>query len=218
MKRITIFLLLVLTTGFLIVAPASALAKVGVGVGLGKINIEEELLPGGIYKLPTIPVLNTGDEVTRYEMEVTYLSDQPELRPESNWFIFSPERFTLEGSKSQLTEVRLTLPLQTKPGDYFAYLEAHPVATGEGGVTIGIAAATKLNFTVKPANIWQATIQKISTFFTTTAPASYIILGALAFIVLILIIKKFFAFNFGVSLKSSKSKNQQETSNDKTKK
>ena len=215
MRTTKILILIMLLVGF--VSAESAMAKIGVGVGLGKINIDEQLLPGGIYTLPTIPVINTGDQETNYEMEVTFLQDQPELRPASEWFIFSPRTFTLDGSASQQTEVRLSLPLKTKPGDYFAYLEAHPVITGEGGVTIGVAAATKINFTVKPANIWQASIQKISTFFNVTAPTSYIILGILAAIIVIYLVRKNFAFNIGISRKKATQKDQEKTSNNEPK-
>jgi len=45
-----------------IIFPYVGLANVGVGVGLGKIQIDELLKSGGIYKLPSIPVINTGDE------------------------------------------------------------------------------------------------------------------------------------------------------------
>lgn len=202
-KKIIVSAIL-LSLGFLPALPA--LAKIGVGVGLGKIVIDEPLLPGGIYKLPTIPVLNTGDEPAKYEMDVTYQHEQPELRPAKEWFIFTPQPFDLDGGGSQAVEVRLSLPLKVEPGDYFAYLEAHPITTGAGGVTIGIAAATKIWFTVEPANIWQAMIHKITSFFTNTAPTSYIVLAVIAFIILILIFKKYFSINFAIQKKKSEDK------------
>jgi hypothetical protein len=46
--------------------------------------------------------------------------------------------------------VTLVLPRDARPGDYFAYLQASPVTELEGA-SVAIAAATKLEFTVRPA-------------------------------------------------------------------
>jgi len=155
-----------------------AFAKVGVGVGLGKVQIDEELFPGGIYNLPSLPVLNTGDEDGTYEVEVTYLTDQEEMRPASEWFSFSPQSFPLVAGASQLVDVSLTLPVDARPGDYFAFLEAHPVAEGEG-VTIGVAAATKLNFSVEPRGILGAAVERLRSLIEANRPAAYV-LGTIA--------------------------------------
>ncbi len=192
--------------------PQTALAKIGVGVGLGKIQIDEKLSPGGIYKFPTLPVLNTGDESLDYEVEVTYLSDQPELQPPGEWFTFTPRTFPLEPGKSQLVEVALTLPVDARPGSYFAFLEAHPVTKGEG-VTIGIAAATKLNFTVKPSGVLGAAIERVRSLLEKNAPASYIIIivigAVLALSLLIIVGRKYLAVQIRLKRKSTKDKEKQ---------
>lgn len=168
--------LFILTLLFL---PQAALAKIGVGVGLGKIQIDEQLSPGGIYKLPALPVLNTGDEDGQYEVEVTYLSGQEEMRPSQEWFRFSPQRFSLTAGSSQTVAVTLTLPVSARPGNYFAFLEAHPIQEGEG-VTIGVAAATKLNFTVKPAGILGAAIERIRSLIEANKTVAYTLAGVVA--------------------------------------
>lgn len=183
--------------------PNAALAKLGVGVGLGKINIDEQLTPGGIYKLPSLPVLNTGDEAADYEVEVTFLSEQEQRKPETSWFNFKPQSFRLEPGKSQTVEVAMTLPVGTRAGDYFAFLEAHPVKKGEG-VTIGIAAATKLNFTVKPAGILGAIIERIRTFLENNSPISYYVLGATGVVILTLIIRRYVDLRIGLKKKRPK--------------
>lgn len=185
----------------LLISPIFALASVGVGVNLGKINIEQELKPGGIYKFPVIGVINTGDEPGDYELAVTYHQDQPELRPAEEWFNFSPASFTLAPGEAQNVEIRLSLPVKMKPGDYFAYLEAHPVIAAGPGTTIGVAAATKTYFTVVPANLWQATIHRISSFFTLYAPWTYVVLAIIAGAILIAVFRRFFSFNIGISRK-----------------
>lgn len=205
MQKILLTLLISVALFF----PQTALAKIGVGVGLGKIQIDEKLSPGGIYKLPTLPVLNTGDEAGEYKVEITYLSDQPELRPDASWFSFTPQSFPLSAGGSQNVEVSLTIPVDARPGNYFAFLEAHPVAKGEG-VTIGVAAATKLNFTVKPSGVLGAAIERARSLLENNAPVSYIIIAVigavLALSLLIIVGRKYLAVQIRLKGKATKDK------------
>lgn len=183
MDRRLLSILLLMSSLFAFTFAPFAVAKVGVGVGLGKIQIDEELFPGGIYNLPSLPVLNTGDEDGEYQVEVTYLTDQKEMRPASEWFSFSPQSFSLAAGESQIVDVSLTLPVDARPGDYFAFLEAHPVAKDEG-VTIGVAAATKLNFTVKPKGVLGAAIERLRSLVEANRPVANVLGGiAVLFIV-----------------------------------
>jgi hypothetical protein len=185
----------------LISLPLSALASVGVGVNLGKINIEEDLKPGGIYKFPVIGVINTGDEAGNYELAVTYHQDQPELMPPAEWFDFSPSSFPLRAGEARNVEVQLSLPVKAKPGNYFAYLEAHPVIVSGPGTTIGVAAATKTYFTVVPTNLRQAVAHRVSSFFALYAPWTYVALSIIAGAALIVIFRKYFSLRIGISRK-----------------
>jgi len=199
MKKINILILILIFIFF--ITPVLTIARIGVGVNLGKIEIDEPLKPGGIYNFPSLSVVNTGDEPGDYELEVTYHQDQKELRPPQEWFSFSPFSFRLGAGESQLVAVKLNLPVKTKPGDYFAYLEAHPVVKKQGGTTIGVAAATKAYFTVVPANIWQAIFNKISTFLDITKPYSYVVLAVIIFAAIITIFRKFFSVSVGLMRK-----------------
>ena len=201
MKLITLSLLFLFTLGLIL--PTTSLAKIGVGVGLGKVAIDEELTPGGIYKLPTLPVLNTGDEDGEYQVTITFREDQEEFRPEEGWFTFSPQSFPLKAGESQQVEVSMTLPLGVRPGEYFAFLEASPKVSGEG-VSVGVAAATKLNFTVKPANILQAIIERIRKLFENNAPASYIFVGVIVAAGALIVGRRYIDLRIG--LKKGKSK------------
>lgn len=196
MKK-TIILFLIIT----LFVPMMALAGIGVGVNLGKIEINAPLKPGGIYNFPSIGVLNTGDIASRYELAVTYHQDQPQLRPKQEWFSFSPVSFNLEAGASQNVAIKLTVPIRVKPGDYFAYLEAHPIVIAGPGTTIGVAAATKAYFTIAPANIWQAIYYKIASFLVIYAPWTYIILLIILGALIIVILRKFFAFQINISKK-----------------
>jgi len=152
---------------FSLAVPGIIFSKIGVGVGSGQIEVEEKLKPGMIYELPSIDVLNTGDEEAEYSMSIAYHQDQPEKKPGQEWFTFSPAKFNLKPGEVRKVEMRVKLPLRVQPGDYFAYLEAHPAKTVEKGL---IAAATKLYFSVEPANVFTAAYYKIVTFWKVNAP------------------------------------------------
>lgn len=193
--------------------PAAAFATVGVGVGSGKITVQKALVPGGIYELPAVPVLNTGDESSGYEMDIEYLQDQSQLQPPQSWFSFDPGTFSLDPSKVQTVKITLTVPVNAKPGDYFAYVEAHPVKVAVSGVTrINIAAAAKLYFTVAPANIFEGVYYRVLSFFTQYAPWTYIVLALLGFAVLISLFRRFFSFNLGISVRKKEEDSRTPTS------
>lgn len=177
-----------------------AVAKIGVGVGLGKVQIEEPLSPGGIYNLPSLPVLNTGDEAGDYEVAITYQHEQEQLRPEEAWFSFNPKSFHLEAGGSQKVDISLSLPVKARPGDYFAYLEAHPTAKKEG-VTIGVAAATKLYFTIKPSGVLGAAMARVRSILENNAPYSYWALAGLTALVVVLVLRRFFALELRLKRK-----------------
>lgn len=193
MKKFIIFLLAVA-----LIFPLMVLARIGVGVAIGKIEVKEPLKPGGVYNLTPLIVLNTGDEPADYEIKIAYHSEQPQLQPAQEWFSFSPSPFHLEPGQSQNVAVKLTLPVKTEPGDYFAYLEAHPIVKAGPGVTIGVAAATKLYFTIAPANIWQGIYYRVVSFLTMYAPWTWVVLAMMLAAVIITLFRKYFTFQVGV--------------------
>lgn len=184
-------------------APTASNASLGVGVGTGKIEFEKPLLPGGLYTLPSLTVINTGDEPSDYGVSVEYKGDQPRMSPAKEWFSFNPLTFHLEPGQSQVVEVKANIPVKVVPGDYFAYLEGHPIkiANSSGGATIGIGAATKLFFTIKPANIFQGIYYRSAAIMKNYSPWSYVVLAVLVMSILVLIFRRFFSFNLGISRK-----------------
>jgi P pilus assembly chaperone PapD len=179
MKRAFSWLAVVLV-GFacLCLAAGHVEAQAGVGIMPGIIRVDKPLLPGGRYNLTSLQVINTGSEPSQYEVELASVAEQKELQPPAEFIILSPTSFYLEPGASQVISLSLDIPVKAKPGDYLAYIEAHPVATSQGGMTIGVAAANKLYFTVRPANAFVGAANHIANFFTGNAPVSYIVLGA----------------------------------------
>lgn len=177
-------------------APNFVSARVGVGVGRGKIEILEKMKPGQSYQLPTLPVYNNGDEPSAYEVTVEYHEGVPQLRPERGWIKFEPRTFDLEAGGAQNVAMTLNLPVNAKPGNYFAYLEGHPVAkeSAAGGAAIGVAAAAKLYFTVVPANIFAAWYYKITTLYSRYHPYDTVVIGLLAIMYVGRVLGKKFKF------------------------
>ena len=200
MKIRNLALLTVLALVAALSSASPSYAQTGVGVDIGKISVDEPLTPGGIYRLPSVGVINTGQEAGDYEVEVSYLHQQKELRPAQEWFTFEPKTFYLEPGQSQPVSISLSIPVNAKPGDYFASIEAHPIVK-KTGVSSGVAAATKLYFTVKPASIFAAVVARVSTFFEPTAPTSYIVLGVAGLIGVIFLFRRFFHIRFRVERK-----------------
>lgn len=191
----------VLILSTLLLLPFSfVFAKVGVGMGAGEIRLDEPVKLGGIYELPSVRIFNTGDETTTYAMNVAYHQDRHEFRPAKDWFSFSPYTFTLAPNESQEVKITMLVPLKGEPGDYFAFVESGPVASNAPGTSVGVAVATKLFFTVVPANIWQAIGYRTSAFFDRYSPWSWGALGFVVLIILILILRRFVSLN--VSLRN----------------
>jgi hypothetical protein len=192
MKRILVLLAIVLAAALWLSLPAADIqAQSGVGIMPGIIRVDEPLLPGGRYNLPSLQVVNTGNESSDYGVELASMAEQEELQPPAEFIILSPSSFHLEPGANQVVSLSLDIPLKAKPGDYLAYIEAHPVATGGGGgMQIGIAAATKLYFTVKPANVFVGVANSIANFFTRNAPGSYIALGVIVLGLLIFFLRR----------------------------
>ena len=184
--------------GFLFFSYSIASAKIGVGMGAGEIRVDEPVKLGGIYELPSVRIFNTGDEITTYGMGVAFHQDYYQLRPDKNWFSFSPSTFTIGPGESQEVKITMLVPLKGEPGDYFAFIESGPVPTNAPGTSVGVAVATKLFFTLVPANIFQAIGFRVSSFFETYSPWSWGGLGLIALIILFVIFPKFFSFNIAV--------------------
>lgn len=185
--------------------------KIGVGVGTGRIQLDEALKPGMSYQLPPITVVNTGDITSDYSLTLTFHEGQAELRPELAWMQYDPEIFNLESGKAQPIALTLTLPIDTEPGEYFAYVEAYPITNGESGATaINVAAASRLYFSVEPANIFQGLYYRMFSLYKENTTLVHIAIGAILVFTFIQILRKF--IDLDVSLK----KKQATTNTDKS--
>ena len=202
--------LLVIFTALSVLLPSTTnlFASVGVGVGLGSIKVDEELKQGMQYNLPILTVLNTGDVAGEYTVDIAYHKDQEELLPPKEWFTFSPEIFYLEPGDSQNIEITLTLPIDdVVPGDYFAYVEGKPSRKLDTGETvIGVAAATKLTFTIAPSNIFEGIYYRALAIYNAYRPYSTVLIIFIGLLILYTLLKSNFNFNLSIQKKRPKKK------------
>ena len=197
MKKIFLFALV-----FLFV-PSIVLGAVGVGVGTGKIIVDDALRAGTIYKVAPVTVLNTGDQPSDYELAITYHAEQQEMWPDKEWFSFSPSRFHLEPAGAQIVNINLNIPIKAVPGNYFAFIEAHPVVATDttGGAHINVAAATKFYFSIAPDNIFQGLSSRFISLYNNSKPWSHIVLVVLVLAILMTVFRKNFKFKLSVKRK-----------------
>lgn len=179
--------------------PYPSWASVGVGIGTGKIEVDAPLKPGTRFDLPSIPILNTGTEPADYTILIQYHLDQPQMRPDREWFTFEPSTFRLEPQSSRVIRGSITLPVKVEGGDYFAYIEARPQQKSvSGGAAVGVAAAAKLYFSVESASTWQGTYWYLASIIKAHAPWTTIVPLVIAAAVLLKIMSRFFSINIGV--------------------
>ncbi len=162
-----------------LLAPTPVRADPGVAMVSGNIIVDEDLIPGHTYHLPSITITNSGDEPGDYVMVLSYRLGRAQRSIPAQWITFDPQRFLLTPQKSQDVAVILSIPEDGfRPGDYFAYIESHQVSQVTGDL-LGTAIATRLGFTL-PASGWvSASVEEVRTFSENNSDWGYIIMALL---------------------------------------
>lgn len=124
-----------------------AIATTGVSIDVTRIEVTEQLAPGGEYRLPTFGARNPGTDPTGYTIVVSYVDEQQAQQPPAAWFTFSPATFTLAGGQSRPVTTSLEVPPDAAAGDYTALIGPR-IATAGSGAQVGAGAAARLSFTV----------------------------------------------------------------------
>ena len=200
---------------FFIAIPARNInANLGVGVGTGQIVVDEVLRPGIVYQLPGITVINTGSIASNYGVTTEFRENQPEKKFDRSWISYDPSSFYLEPGDVQHVRITLNIPVRTEPGDYFAFLSAHPDKVSDSGVTtVGVAAASKLYFTIEPANTLEGIYFRIKSIWINNQPWTNILAGAVVIFALISILRRYINVDINIGKKRSN-----ENTKDKTEK
>jgi hypothetical protein len=150
------FLLLAFPLGA--AASTAAAASIGVGIQVGPVRLAGIAHAGRAYDLPPVYVVNTGTEPETVRLEVQRLSRGTGHDVPKAWFQPAETDVKLDARQSATIEVKLVVPADATPGPYFSDVVAHGSASIEAGqASLGVAAATKLQFTVGkalPAGFW----------------------------------------------------------------
>jgi hypothetical protein len=144
-------LLLPLAAGLLTVAvaPAAALASVGIGVQAGPVRLAGTAHPGGSYALPPVYVVNTGTEPETVAIRVERISHGTGRTVPPAWVQVTAPLPRLGHGQSAFVPLRLVVPAQARPGQYFSdVVVTGSAALTTGGANLGVAAATDLEFRV----------------------------------------------------------------------
>jgi hypothetical protein len=168
-------------------------ASTGVSIDVGSIAITEVLKAGEQYRLPTFGVRNPGTEATTYQIVVTYLADQQQMRPPETWFTFDPGSLTLDGGKTRAVSARIEIAPGAEPGEYLALIG--PRIANEGtGAQVGAGAAAKVTFTVEPSSWIEGALRQVWRFIVANPWAVALVLLIIAMVVL-RFVKRRFSFN-----------------------
>jgi hypothetical protein len=181
----------------LLLSANPALASTGVAVDLGRIEITEQLSPGGSYNLPTIGVRNPGTERTTYAMVANPVIDPSRVAPPKEWFHFEPTTVTLEPGESEPVRVRLVLPTNASPADYIVLVGAQIQSSGQGA-SVGAAAAARTTFTIRPANGLQAVATWFVQTFSDLLPWSAIVPSVIGVGLVLWLVRRRFRFGLRI--------------------
>jgi hypothetical protein len=168
-------------------------ASMGVSIDVGRIDVSEDLAPGGDYRLPAFGVRNPGTEPTTYKLVVSYIDGQDAGRPAEAWFTFEPAELTLQPGESRPVQARLTLPVDSEPGAYAALIGPQIVSEG-GGAQVGAAAAARLTFEVAPSSGWDAFLRWFSRLIA-EQPAILVMPGAALLLLVLWVLRRRFSIS-----------------------
>lgn len=176
-----------------------AAASIGVGTTTPRIVIDQDVQPGGIYRLPVIPVINTGTERSDFKVFVDRASKQSELFADPRWIRVTPGTVSLEASRSALINATITVPFLARPGDYQTLIVAQPIVPGASANMPNVQVGTKVVFRIVQSNPWAALYWRIRSLLELWAPWSYIVLALLFVLPLAWYLARRYRVSFAVS-------------------
>jgi hypothetical protein len=126
-------------------------ASVGVGVQASPVHLGSMAHRGERYAL-SLDVVNTGTEAEAVGMRVERISRGPGRAVPPSWVQFAGPAVQIAPGKATRVSLELVVPGQAKPGEYLSDIVVSGSAAGQAGTEhLGVAAATKLEFSVSSA-------------------------------------------------------------------
>ena len=126
-------------------------ASIGVGVQAGPVRLGNAALTGQSYALPPVYVVNTGTQPESVTVGVDRLSSGRGRSVPRSWIRMTGPAVRLSPQQSTKIPLELVVPAGARSGRYLSDV----VVTGAPGVSaghvnLGVAAATPLEFSVRP--------------------------------------------------------------------
>ena len=126
-------------------------ASVGVGVQASPVRLGSMAHRGERYAL-SLDVVNTGTEAEAVSMRVERLSRGPGRAVPPSWIQFAGPAVQIVPGKAVRVSLELVVPGRAKPGEYLSDIVVSSSSAGQAGAgNLGVAAATKLEFSVSSA-------------------------------------------------------------------
>lgn len=126
-------------------------ASVGVGVQVSPVRLGSMAHRGESYAL-SVDVVNTGTEAEAVSMRVERLSRGSGRAVPPSWIQFPGSAVQIAPGKAARVSLELVVPGRARPGEYLSDIVASGSAAGQAGTgNLGVAAATKLEFSVSSA-------------------------------------------------------------------
>jgi len=139
--------------------PATAGASIGIGIQMGPVRLPDVAHPGGSYWLPDVLVVNTGTQDEAVAIDVQRVSPGQGLTVPPSWVRQGGGPVTLAHDQSARIPLRLVVPSSAKPGTYFSDVIAKgSTGLAAGSANLGVAAATKLEFTIAPGVVSRSSL------------------------------------------------------------
>jgi hypothetical protein len=127
-------------------------ASVGVGVQVGPVRLGTAAVRGESYALPPVYVVNTGTQAEAITVRVERLSHGPGRVVPPSWVRVTGPAVQLAPSASARIPLELAVPGLARPGSYRSDIVVTGSPAGAARTAgIGVAAATKLEFSVSSA-------------------------------------------------------------------
>ena len=129
----------------------AAQASVGVGVQASPVRLGNVAHAGGSYALPPVFVVNTGTQSEKISVRVERLSKGPGRAVPPSWVQATGPGVQLSPRQSARIPLELVVPGGAKPGRYLSdVVVAGSAVISAGQANLGVAAATRLEFSVAP--------------------------------------------------------------------
>ncbi|MEA2020147.1 MAG: hypothetical protein U9M98_00250 [Patescibacteria group bacterium] len=152
-------------------------ARVSGEFGRKDIKLAEEAQAGGIYKLPSISVKNTGTNEERFQVDIVFLGSEGEGSGVS-WLNVEPWRITLDAGEEADVKLGLKVPAGARAGEYNYHLELRRVLE-DGKAHPNPMDTADIRFNVEEGSFFSAVKRRVSSYFSANPTMSLVVAGIL---------------------------------------